>query len=56
LDFIVGMVVNEIFNRLFSRTTNNNIEITNEEKEFFYQKISEDPFSLRDAIRRIIGV
>jgi hypothetical protein len=56
LDFVVGMVVNEIFNRFSSNIIKNNMKITNEEKGFFYRSISHEQINLRSSVRRLLEV
>jgi len=56
MDFVVGMVVNEIFNRFSFNVIKNNMEFRNQEKEFFYRSISHEQINLRDSVSRLLEV
>jgi hypothetical protein len=48
------MVVNEIFNKFSTSVIKNDMKLTNEEKEFFYQNIAMT--GLRHTVSRVLEV
>ena len=55
-DFILGMVINEIFNRFSFNVIKNNMEFRKQEKEFFYRSISHEQTNLRNSVNRLLEV